>query len=433
MKVLTVVETLGTGGTERVAVTCAVGYASAGWDSAVLAYGGAGEREAELRNRRIPMFVGGRVKGLEQEAVRRAIAWNPDLVHIHRTGYPDKRSGAILTALASARRKFMETNVFARFDGTQAGGLIDVHIVLSGWCLWKYARWSRRANPRPIAAVIPNPVDTSRFYPPSPAERRMTRHRLSIPEGSFVVGRVGQPSASKWSPAILSEFTAAAKRLPNLYLVLVGSPADYLIRAKSLPPSIVERIRFVPLQKNDDALRLHYGAFDVFVHMSRIGETFGMVLCESMLCGTPVITLSTPLRDNSQVEVVGHGVGGLVVRHKRDVRRAVKRLANEPRHLEKMGVRGREQVLRRFDMRSVVAQLDGVGRALLESPDREVLGNMLEEALGANAVTTGRTGLPCDERVNAVCGWHQGILLRVVQTPEAYRGWRFLKARIAVK
>ena len=37
-----------------------------------------------------------------------------------------------------------------------------------------------------------------------------------------------------------------------------------------------------------------------------------MVLCEAMLCGVPVVTLSTPLKDNSQLEVVGHGKGGLV-------------------------------------------------------------------------------------------------------------------------
>ena len=44
---------------------------------------------------------------------------------------------------------------------------------------------------------------------------------------------------------------------------------------------------------------------DGFLHVSRIGESFGMVLCEAMLCGVPVVTLSTPLKDNSQLEVVG--------------------------------------------------------------------------------------------------------------------------------
>jgi hypothetical protein len=44
--------------------------------------------------------------------------------------------------------------------------------------------------------------------------------------------------------------------------------------------------------------------------MSKIGESFGFVLAEALLCGCPVVTLSTPFKDNAQFEVVGDKIGG---------------------------------------------------------------------------------------------------------------------------
>ena len=51
-----------------------------------------------------------------------------------------------------------------------------------------------------------------------------------------------------------------------------------------------------------------------------------MVLSESLLCETPVITLSTPWADNSQGEVIGNCVGGFVASKKSQLKRLIEEL-----------------------------------------------------------------------------------------------------------
>ena len=43
---------------------------------------------------------------------------------------------------------------------------------------------------------------------------------------------------------------------------------------------------------------------DVFLHLSRIGESFGLVLVEAAQIGLPIATLATPLKDDAQGEIV---------------------------------------------------------------------------------------------------------------------------------
>ena len=323
MKILTVVFDLGPGGTQRVAVNYAVGYKENGIESAVLAHRGTGVREEFLDNKGIPVFVGGATLDKRKLGVSAALEWNPDVVHIHRTGYPDAESGAVLRQLADGRRKVMETNVFARFDRTSDCDLIDLHLMLSHWCLWKFERWSSHRAQRPVAAVVPNAVDSKNFYPLTSIEKNKVRREWGIPGDAFVFGRIGQPGHAKWSPCIFPAFTRVAKSNSEAYLVLVGLPSGYEQYISKLPKDVKDRVITLPFQHGDANLRLCYGGMDVFLHAARIGESFGMVLCEAMLCGVPVITLATPCKDNSQGEVVGHNVGGLVVRQKRYITKAM--------------------------------------------------------------------------------------------------------------
>jgi hypothetical protein len=43
---------------------------------------------------------------------------------------------------------------------------------------------------------------------------------------------------------------------------------------------------------------------DFFLHLSRIGESFGLVLVEAAQAGLPIATLATPLKDDAQGEIV---------------------------------------------------------------------------------------------------------------------------------
>ena len=57
-------------------------------------------------------------------------------------------------------------------------------------------------------------------------------------------------------------------------------------------------------------------AVPVLAHANDTGESFGLVIAEAMACGLPVVTHpSQGLRDNAQLELVEHGVTGLVARN----------------------------------------------------------------------------------------------------------------------
>ena len=68
---------------------------------------------------------------------------------------------------------------------------------------------------------------------------------------------------------------------------------------------------------------------NIFLHISKIGESFGYVIAESLLCETPVVTLNTPWADNSQSELVGNRKGGFTIFQKKNFIKAVQMLIND--------------------------------------------------------------------------------------------------------
>jgi len=85
------------------------------------------------------------------------------------------------------------------------------------------------------------------------------------------------------------------------------------------------------------------------------GESFGMVIAESLLCETPVVTLATPWEDNSQGEVVGNQIGGFVAANKKDVLGLVVNLIEDKQLRDRMGLAGRNRIIDLFDSKKVAA------------------------------------------------------------------------------
>jgi glycosyltransferase involved in cell wall biosynthesis len=407
-----------------VAENCAIAYCAAGHDSAVLAYRGGGVREKYLTNINIPLFIGGDELAKRTSSVQAAIDWRPDIVHIHRNGYADEVSGTVIEMLAGNGRGIMETNVFARFDPTAAGRLIDVHILLSSWCLWKYEQWSSRASFTPTSVVVPNPVACERFSPVSSEEKQNIKRAWRIPESGFVYGRVGQPLVAKWSSSIISSFEKAAKVNENAYLVLIGSPPEYKHYVEKLPRDVRSRTRLVPFQYGDGKLRECYGGFDVFLHAADKGESFGMVLCEAMLCGIPVITLATPCKDNSQMEVVGQDVGGLVVRGKKYLADAMNVLAKNPQLCTKLGAQGRDSVVSRFDVSVVVPKLLEIAAATKRAKEG---GDLTRELAARGDFQTRADWASLKEEASRGFGrrpLYEPLVRRLVHSPSIYSMWQ---------
>ena len=423
MKVLTVVSNLGPGGTQRVAQNYAVGYASQGIESAVLAYQGGGPREVELRASAIETFV---AVG-KADAVGRAGAWGPDVVHVHREGGVDPESAEVLTRLRTVcpKASWVETNVFSRADPTETGELFDLHFQLSEWCLWKWSRRTRHLRPRPLGIVLPNATDTVSFYPDPEAAQRF-RQEHGIPQDAVLIGRIGQPIVAKWMSGFGQAFESVARREPRARLLVVGYPEELRHELDALPPEIRARVHELSFLHGDDALRAVYSAIDVFAHSSHKGESFGMVLVESMLCETPVVTRSRPARDNSQVEVVGHREGGLVAADDDGFVDAIATLVADPDLRRHLGRAGAQKVRRQYHVDRVVPDMVRAVEAVRATGSRAQLAARLRE-LGFTTSVSSRTLWTRLESVFGRTPLRERVLAAVVDRPGVHALWTRLR------
>jgi glycosyltransferase involved in cell wall biosynthesis len=381
MRVLTVIDDLEIGGTQRVAQNLSLGLAAQGVDTAVLAYLSGGPREAACRDGGLPVFVG-------PLGTTDALLWRPDIIHIHRTGYTNAVQNRILRHLRQDGAKTVETNVFARFDWSEGNRLIDMHCLLSKWCVFKWTAWGGHAATEKQFCILPNAVDTNAVRPVSATRRHEQRVRFGIPDGRFMFGRVGQPMAPKWMPEVFDVFQKVLQS-HDIGLLLVGAPNEIVAKLVTLPTPVRERIINVGVTHSDEELSSLIGAMDGFLHMSAIGESFGMVLCEAMLSGVPVVTLSTTLKDNSQLEVVGHEKGGLVALTLDAVPAAMIRLIGDHKLRDHVRQQGHAWVADRFGVDVICRQAVDIYQTVLSDrqctatvPDKNWLHTMLTTGVG---------------------------------------------------
>jgi glycosyltransferase involved in cell wall biosynthesis len=417
IRFLSIVSTLTRGGIERAAMNFALGYRRAGYPSAVLAYGGGGPRKATLEAEGVMVFEGGPDKAGTLRAIEAARAWNPDIIHLNRPGEPEEASGAVLRALVHPRLRVLETNVFSRADHTEDRVLIDLHLNLSRWCLWKWTQATSGLAPQSPSIVVPNPVDCDAFNPISSDERRAIRREFGIPDDAMVYGRVGQPDPSKWSPILIHAFERVARELPSAWLAVCGMPENLWAMARELPSENRDRVLELPLTNSDAELRRYYGLMDTFVHSSAKGESFGLVLCEAMLSGLPVITMSTPLRDNSQIEVVVHNKAGLVVQTLPQMIQAMLRLQKDQAFCESARRHGPACVRSRYDIPVVTGKLVAIAPIALAATSSQDLMRGLAAVPGAiDAISTG-TYRELLSSVEIKQSWRDSMMTLLINRP----------------
>jgi glycosyltransferase involved in cell wall biosynthesis len=154
-------------------------------------------------------------------------------------------------------------------------------------------------------AELPNGVDTA--YYTLPTSREMTVDHDGHSSNRFAVLLVAALDRAHYFKGV-DVLLDALTRLPgNIDATIVGDGdmrAEYERRAREL--GLDNRVTFTG-RLSDDDLRSRYQAADVTVLPSTtMGEAFGLVLVESMACGTPVIASDLP----GVRSVVANGVDG---------------------------------------------------------------------------------------------------------------------------
>lgn len=154
--------------------------------------------------------------------------------------------------------------------------------------LLEYAR-DRNLAPDP-SVVIYAPVPPS-FRAPTEAERRALRHQLGLNGGALLltVKRL-HPVADHES--LLRAMPGILGVAPETQLLLAGQ-GELCASLKALAQElgVAQHVRFLGSVPNEE-LQRYYAAADVFVLPSRL-ESWGTVMLEALVCGTPVITTPT--------------------------------------------------------------------------------------------------------------------------------------------
>jgi len=339
MKILTVVYSLGKGGTERTAQNFAIGYANLGCDSRVLFTKEDGIRREYLEEKNIPIYC------LKNQNHKKYITyWKPQIIHLHSLGIEINEFKEIKNFFPES--KIIETNVFSK----PSPWVEDIHVSyqLSKWCDWLYHRRSPKKYP---TALIPNCVDITKFKYTGDQRVRNFRESYGISCNDIVIGRIGQKFDGKWSILLIELFEEIRVIYENIKLIIVNAPYSIIDRVnKSVFKSDIIHIEQLI---GDSNLADCYSSLDVFVLIAEQGESFGMVLTESLLCETPVVTLATPWADNSQGEVIGNNKGGFVAAKKKYLLPLIRKLIDDESLRKKIGKAGRDHIIKTYDLNKV--------------------------------------------------------------------------------
>jgi glycosyltransferase involved in cell wall biosynthesis len=343
-RVLHVVKSLGLGGTQKAMQLVASRLDRSRFTPFVYSFAD-GERRAQLKAAGVPVIVEGDLFS----ALRRLA---PDLVHIHRAGWPEPE--LLLPVKRFGPRAVVETNVFGRLDDTPLGRVIDAHLFVSRFCLDRLAAHQGAHLDLSRCRVVYNPVDTDLFARLTP-ERDFSRP---------VAARLSRPDPGKWSHLAFDSLPILKRLEPGFTFRVIGATPEFedFVRAQGLSGNV----ELLPQVASDQELADFFGRATLLAHANDTGESFGMAIAEAMAAGLPVVThRALGERDNAQLELVEHGVTGLVADTAEDYAQAMAWLWRNPDEARRMGLAGRDKAARLYRVQVVVDQLQDIYSELL--------------------------------------------------------------------
>ena len=139
---------------------------------------------------------------------------------------------------------------------------------------------------------IPNGVDTGRFLPMPPGEKKKLRKELGLPNG-FMLLYVGGISERKNVEWLVRSWAKICPQNPDTFLTIVG-PVGQQGKNDRLYNSLVEFVRANSLEKqiifknSTYYIEQYYQTADIFVFPSK-NEGMPNVILEAMACGLPCL------------------------------------------------------------------------------------------------------------------------------------------------
>jgi glycosyltransferase involved in cell wall biosynthesis len=143
--------------------------------------------------------------------------------------------------------------------------------------------------------VVCNGIDLKKFVISN--DRLKTRQRLGLNADSFVILYAGRLDYDKNLEMLIDGFAKVKISGVQFHLAMVGSPVNFAtsregeayvsgLKALCVERGVADRVRWLGRQQKMPEI---FRAANITVLPTRVGETFGRTLAESMACGTPAI------------------------------------------------------------------------------------------------------------------------------------------------
>lgn len=163
------------------------------------------------------------------------------------------------------------------------------------------------------SAVIPNGIDLSKFNPSAPKIQRFLDGKINI----LFVGRIEERKGLIY---LLRAYNILKKKWPNVRLIVVGrgelkQECEEYVAKNKLQDVIFEG------EIQGSQIPSYYTTADIYCAPSIFGESFGIVLLESMASGTPVVAFG-----NEGYKRVLTGMGARFLAKPRDYKMLAKKL-----------------------------------------------------------------------------------------------------------
>lgn len=157
--------------------------------------------------------------------------------------------------------------------------------------------------PREHCHLVPNAVDVETFRPADAEHKARVRERLSIPAAWPVAVFAGALNERKRILELLQSWEELGVEMPESLLLLCGPSTKeeapsvdeaYVagIRSRCEGDGLRGRVRLTG-RLDEESLRAHFRAADVYVSMSR-AEGLPNAVLEAMAAGLPVVTVAAP-------------------------------------------------------------------------------------------------------------------------------------------
>jgi glycosyltransferase involved in cell wall biosynthesis len=211
----------------------------------------------------------------------------------------------------------------------------------------------------PSVMELPNGVDATLFQP---GQTTGIRARHSIPyDASAVLFVAALDRAHRFKG--LDRLLRAMVILSDAWLLVIGDgelrrayeeiSRDLGVASRTVFAGAIPQLRLPP----------YYRCADLTVLPSSPPESFGLVLIESLACGTPVVASNIP----GVRAVVTNGEDGLLAEpgDVHDLAKKVGRLLDDPKRCREMGRRGRRNVLRCYTWTRIAGLLIQVYEGVL--------------------------------------------------------------------